>query len=291
MNARLARPARTRRPTAVSPAAVRKPARGLAVAAALLLLAALYFALAAREGIISTNDGSHYALTRALVDDGTARIDPYVNYTAIQPRRGTPTPADYRDVSFYDGHFYSDRPPGTAVLAAPFYRAGQFVDRISGRLDLDFPKLYTMMLPPLLGALTVAALYALARALGGGQGAALVTAAGGGLTTLLLKYATLLYSHIAAAAMVTAALALLLLTEGPGRAAPPRWRRWALAAGGVALGYGATVEYPNLLLLGPVGGYLLWRWRRGGPGSLTSRDLLAFAAGWAAPVMLLLGYP
>ena len=67
---------------------------GLAAAAALLALAATYFALSAvggtvgkHDGIVSTNDGSHYALTRALAADGTVRIDPYVNYTAIQPAR------------------------------------------------------------------------------------------------------------------------------------------------------------------------------------------------------------
>src|SRR5437868_6580099 len=104
----------------------------LAAAAALLALAATYFALSAtggtvgkNDGMVSTNDGSHYALTRALAADGTIRIDPYVNYTAIQPARGTPTPDDYRDVSLYGGHFYSDRPPGTAFLALPFYWAGR----------------------------------------------------------------------------------------------------------------------------------------------------------------------
>ncbi len=39
-------------------------APSLAAIAALLLLATLYFALG--NGIVSTNDGSHYALTKAL---------------------------------------------------------------------------------------------------------------------------------------------------------------------------------------------------------------------------------
>lgn len=253
---------------------------------ALLALAALYFALTGAAGIVSTNDGSHYALTRALADDGTARIDPYVGYTAIQPRRGTPTPADYRDVSFYDGHFYSDRPPGTAVLAVPFYWAGKVAGALSGRRDVDFPLRYVTMLPPVLGALTALALYALARGLGAGPAAAVATAAAGAVGTLLLKYATLLYSHIAAAACVTAALAGIFASEGGAwdRAGP---RRWGLAASGGALGYSGVVEYPNLLLLLPCGAYLLWRARAGG---WHRTALLAFAAGWAVPVLLLLGY-
>lgn len=261
--------------------AVREAVRTLAVAGALVLLAALFFALGARDGIVSTNDGSHYALTKALAVDGTARIDPYVNLTAIQPRRGTPTPADYRDVSFYDGHFYSDRPPGTAFLAVPLYWTGLVADAISGRTDVDFPLRYVTMLPPLLGALATLALYGLARGLGAAPWAAALTAAGGALTTPLLKYATLLYSHIGAAACVTGALALLLAAER-GRNALA-----LLAGAGAALGWSGVVEYPNLPLIVPAGLYLLWRARREGRGWAAP---LAFAAGWAVPVLLLAGY-
>ncbi len=259
---------------------------------ALAALAALYFSLGARDGIISTNDGSHYALTKALAADGTVRIDAYVNYAAIQPPRGTPTTDDYRDLSYYDGHFYSDRPPGTALLAVPFYWLGRVAAAFSGRQDLDFPLRYVTMLPPLLGAATALALALLARGLGAGWPAAIATAVSGALSTLLLKYATLLYSHITGAACVTGALAAILLAEQH-----TRWRRWLLALGGGLLGYSAVAEYPNLLLIAPVGLYLLWRWRLGtgeSPATAARRRRLpiifGFARGWLLPVALLLGY-
>lgn len=261
-------------------------APSLGAAVALALLACLYFALTAADGIISTNDGSHYALTKALAADGTVRIDAYVNYGAIQPPKGTPTVDDYRDVSYREGHFYSDRPPGTAFLAVPFYWLGELVSRVSGRRDLDFPLRYVTMLPPLLGTATALALYWLARGLGAGRLAALGTAVSGALTTLLLKYATLLYSHIAGAAFVTGALGAVLLAER--RAG----RVWPLALGGGLLGYAAVVEYPNLLLIVPVGLYVLWRARAAGAGR-PGRDLrgpLCFAVAWALPVLLLAGY-
>jgi 4-amino-4-deoxy-L-arabinose transferase-like glycosyltransferase len=272
------------KPAATVPALARRALPGFCAAGALVVLATLYFALTAAGGIISTNDGSHYALTKALAADGTVRIDPYVNYGAIQPRRGTPTPDDYRDVSFRDGHFYSDRPPGTAFLAVPFYWLGLLVDRISGRQDLDFPLRYVTMLPPLLGAATALATALLARGLGTGWPAAVATAATGALTTLALKYATLLYSHIAAAACVTGALAALLLAERrPGRARP-------LALGGLLLGYGAVVEYPNLLLIAPVGLYVLWQARGAGSGAFDWRGTVAFFTAWAVPIAVLAGY-
>ncbi|MFN8513361.1 MAG: hypothetical protein U0841_12380 [Chloroflexia bacterium] len=143
-----------------------------------------------------------------------------------QPPRGTPTVDDYRDLSFYEGHFYSDRPPGTAFLAVPFYWLGQVADKVSGRQDLDFPLRFVTMLPPLLGVATVLALALLARGLGAGWAAANTTAAIGGLTTLVLKYATLLYSHITGAAFVTGALAAVLWAERV-----ERRRGWLLGLG------------------------------------------------------------
>jgi hypothetical protein len=267
----------------------------LLATAALVALAILFFALTAREGIISTNDGSHYALTKALAVDGTASIDPYVNYAAIQPARGTPTVDDYRDLSFYNGHFYSDRPPGTAFLAVPLYWLGQAVDTFSGRLDLDFPLRYVTMLPPLLGAATTLALALLARGLGAGWPAAVSTAAIGALTTLVLKYATLLYSHITGATFVTGALAAVLLAERS-----ERHHRRLLALGGVLLGYSAAAEYPNLLLIAPVGAYVVWRWLPSvDHGQLTVGRFLSaacrlppavFFVAWLVPVALLFGY-
>src|SRR5690349_20194850 len=177
--------------------------RGLFGASALAALGMLFFALTARDGIISTNDGSHFALTKALAVDGTARSDPYVNYAAIQPPSGTPTVDDYRDLSIYDGHFFSDRPPGSACLAVPFDWFGDVVDAVSGRWELEFALLLVTMQPAVLGMVTVLALALLARGLGAGWPAAVVTAAIGGLMTLVLKYETLVYSHITGAAFVT----------------------------------------------------------------------------------------
>ncbi len=260
--------------------------RTLGATCAFALLAVLGFALTGADGIVSTNDGSHYALTKALAVDGAVRIDPYVQYGAIQPARGTPTVADYRDVSYREGHFYSDRPPGLAFLAVPFYRLGLLVARVSGRRDLDFPLRYVTMLPPLLGAANALALAALARGLGAGWPTSAATAATAALTTLSLKYATLLYSHIAGAACVTGALAVLLLAERR----PDRC--WPLALAGALLGYGAVVEYPNLPLIAPVGLFVLWRAREPNLGrwAISAGRVVAFVAGWVPPIALLAAY-
>lgn len=259
----------------------------LVIVAVLLCIGLLYTTLAAIYGVRGTNDGSHYALIKALAVDHRARIDPYVRYTAIPAPSGVPTPDGYLylDLSFKDGHFYSDRAPGLAFLAVPCYWLGSLAEAITGDRSLNLPQHGVMLLPPLFGVLTMVALYALAIRLGASVPAAVFTAVSGALTTLLFKYATRLLSHSGGALCVTAALALLLTAEGRSR-----WRGWLLAASGAALGYGAVIEYPNLLLVIPVGGYLLWRAYRHRRDRPFWRDVASFGVGWLGPVSLLLGY-
>ena len=80
------------------------------VAAALLFaLFAVYY----RPGpALSPNDGSHQALLKALVLDHTFCIDRHVADTM------------HVDYSVHGGHYYSDRAPGTAFMAALFAWAG-----------------------------------------------------------------------------------------------------------------------------------------------------------------------
>ena len=74
----------------------------------MFVLAALWISLA--SGLVSSNDGSHVALARALALRGETTIDPEVGLTL------------WVDRARRDGHDYSDRPPGTA-----FARAGHAV--------------------------------------------------------------------------------------------------------------------------------------------------------------------
>ncbi len=92
--------------------------RGPAVLVAAGLLALVAYAWAG-VGLVSSNDGSHLALARALGLRGTTRIDPDVPLTL-----GV-------DLAVRDGHAYSDRPPGTAFSALPLVA-------VLGRLDPAF---------------------------------------------------------------------------------------------------------------------------------------------------------
>jgi hypothetical protein len=68
------------------------------------------------RGLVSSNDGSHVALARALAVHHTASIDPDIALTL------------WIDRAERDGHHYSDRPPGTAFAAIPAMWIGAQLD-------------------------------------------------------------------------------------------------------------------------------------------------------------------
>jgi len=82
-------------------------------------LAMLVFVIASvwiGRGLVSSNDGSHIALARALAVHHTASIDDDVALTL------------WIDRAERDGHHYSDRPPGTAFAAIPAIWIGAQLD-------------------------------------------------------------------------------------------------------------------------------------------------------------------
>jgi hypothetical protein len=209
-------------------------------------LSSLYFVSSA--GIVSTNDGAHFALTRALVNEHSLTIDPDLHFTVkpdwFRVRNET-------DISYYDGRWYSDRPPGTAIAAVPFYTAAKAYAALTHRSDLFIGEMGVVILPSLAGALSVLLVYRIVRLLGESPWVAVATSITLAFGTLHWKYATTLYSHAFSTALILAAvyiaLRIVLITC--------RSRAHYVALGAI-LGYAITVEYPNLLLGWIILGYL-----------------------------------
>ena len=229
-----------------------------------LLLSYAYFVAAP-----AWNQNSRLALTRALVETRSTVIDAYHETTG--------------DKSFRDGHFYSDKAPGTSFLAAIPY-AGLYTYRVltggelpevrvhpldptaaaSGdvpepsrrrpgdvlvynqthRLALWLCGLFAVALPSVFG---VAAVFLLAlRELGDRRGAMFVAFAYA-IATPAFVYSTVLYGHQLCGALLICAYAVVALA--PAGAGP---RVGAVA--GALLGYAVITEYPAavvvVLLLG-----------------------------------------
>lgn len=171
------------------------------------------------------------------------------------------------------GHVFTDKAPGSSVLAALGYAPLHLMERLTGHEASYLWRKWVMTVAavgvPLAAALT--ALYALAAPVAGGWAAAGVVAAGL-LATPLLPFGTALFGHALAGALLF--LAFAVVRRAAERAGPIPGRD--LVAAGALLGLVAATEFPAVPAALLVGAYGLWRlWRRGE---------LAAARSWLLPL-------
>lgn len=208
-----------------------------------LCLSSLYFATV--SGITSSNDGSHYALTRALVEKGSFEIKGYASY------------AEGNDIARRDDRTFSDRPPGTALMASLFYTAGGLLPSplapLESRHDAENPRLlYVMLASVWAGTGTVVLLYLLLRELNISVFGALTTSLMFALGTAHWKYSSVLFSH--AVSSLTVVLSAYLAIRAVRRSSI----RWTLPlALGFTIGYSVLVEYSNAIMAVIIALYLL----------------------------------
>lgn len=247
------------------------PDRTRRITALGLVLLGLVWAWVA-PGVVSSNDGSHLALARALVLRGETSLGDEVALTL------------WVDRARRDDRDYSDRPPGTASLAAPAVWLGARLDPPLLRASLEskavlvqpaaprYADTYAARVqrsgrpaPPLLALQGTALLLALHCALVGVAGvlgvllllrrrgatpvAQAFAAATLALGSLWGPYATVLFSHVTAGTCVV--WTVLALERALDHDVPPRPSRLALAAAGLGAGWAAAADYlVGLLVLG-----------------------------------------
>jgi hypothetical protein len=243
---------------------------------ALLAIVALGLAYALVMQSLGWAQTSYFAQIKAFAD-GDAQIDRYHWET--------------RDKSWYDGHFYAVKAPGTALLLTPVYAGLDAVgadrlagdaartarehgrsrwnysslpvhsygysvarrDRVQEQLERQSPIVWALgLVGAVLPALLLLGMIGWAgQRLAGGGGLAAAVTLGAG--TLVLPFATQLFGHLLAAALAFGAFALLLRE----RAGPPRPGLVALA--GLLAGLAVLVEYPLAIAGALVGLYGVFR--------------------------------
>ncbi|HYH58374.1 MAG TPA: hypothetical protein VD790_04035 [Thermoleophilaceae bacterium] len=252
---------------------------------------------------------SNFALVRALAD-GRAEIDQWHWET--------------KDKAWHDGHFYSVKAPGLALLATPAYKAltavggteasadlartareggasrwarqgtskGLYSDdpnraeTVRARIEDETPMVWAL---GLVGAVIPALVLLLlvrhvVERIEPGYGAATAVALGAG--TLILPFATLFFSHVLSAMLAFAAFAVLW-RERASNGDGPRSLRPLVAAGSLA-GLAIVTEYPLGLAAVVLGVYAIGGFTRG-PGPVVNRGL-AYAGGVAAGIAPLVAY-
>ena len=215
------------------------------------------------------NQNAHYALVRALAN-GTPTID---------RSRHEIGDLGTGDVTLVDGHYYSNKAPGLALLTLPAFAV---VEATGMRTTGDPTKviwalhLWALVIPALL-------LVALVRYVGDRlePGYGLAAAATLAFGTLVLPFSTMYFAHVVAGAFAFGAFALLVHE----RRGPPRL--WLVGLAGLLGGYAATTEYTAGLAAVVIGVYAIAvedRLRRGlgyGAGLLLGLLPLALYNQWA----------
>jgi len=239
--------------------------------------------IACAPGLVSSNDGSHLALARALVLHGRTALAEEVALTL------------WVDRARRDGQDYSDRPPGTALLAAPAVWLGAQLDPVLLRTSMEtkdvvvspaaprYADTYAVrsqrqqqkaletgapseQAPPLLalqgtallvalhcavmGALGIAAVLLLLRRRGATPAAQAFAAASLGLGCLWGPYSLVLFSHVTAGTCaIWALLGLELGLDAPTSDGPSTVRRAPLVLAGLAAGWAFSADYLVALLV------------------------------------------
>lgn len=236
------------------------------------------------------NPVSRFNLTRALVERGSLRVDPYVASTG--------------DRALVNGHWYSDKAPVVAVLAVPAYAAVRVVQSLRG-VRPDFEAYSTARTPAVRVTPNQAfqqGLYVASLSTSGVAGAALgvlmfellrrrgtvrralLGSALGVLGTPVLGYATSFYGHVPAAAFVLGAIVCL---DGRGQRfddeTPPRSR---IRIAGACLALASGSEYLVTLPAAVVAVWFLTTL----PAPLRLRAFGDLLVGGALPALLVAGY-
>lgn len=164
-----------------------------------VVLVTLLFSYAYFFGGSGFNQNATFALTRAIVEQRQLQIDDYASNTA--------------DVSFHDGHTYSNKAPGLAIAAAvPYaiFHAVRGAPRDAIELNLAL-YLCTVAVCGVSGALIGVLLVVAARRRGLSPVASIAIALLTGLGTPIFAYSTMLFAHVPAALLVL--LGFLLIDD------------------------------------------------------------------------------
>jgi len=218
--------------------------------------------------IHSANELPRVYLVKAIVDDHTFAID-----------RGVATWGSTADVSPSGGHLYSNKAPGSSLLAVPAYAAVRAVAGPPGLIATVWICRVFAGVLPMLGFLGL--LWGFLARFAPDPAARRVVVLGYALGSLAMTYSILFYSHQLGAICI--ASAWILAVDVVERRRPVA----AMAAAGLLAGAAPLVDYQAVFAALPVAVYVAARLR---PRRQLVRAIALAVAGAAPPIALLLAY-
>ena len=193
------------------------------------------------------NSNSRYGLTMAMVERGTLSVDAY---------HATPG-WNTGDVSFFEGHYYSDKPPGTSLLGALFFWPIHALSQLAGTaLEIFGIKYFisftSIALPSALGALLV---FLVAQKIAGNIGMAFWASIAVTLGTIFWPFATTFMNHSLTSTLIFGAFFLGFQFYSADKV-PDRRRLFLI---GLMMGFGFITDYAAAFVIIWVLGYLLYK--------------------------------
>ena len=225
------------------------------------------------------NGNSRIALTFAIVRDGTLTIDPYPK----DPNSGLGT----GDIAEYNGHLYTDKAPGSSLIAALVYFPLFWLTRLAGiSLEVAVVKqILTFFALGLPSAISGALVYSWCVQVSGSSLRSLIVTLAVYLGTMIFPYSVVFFGHQLAGAFLFAAFFVIFQLKagsGPGRS-------WMYVLIGLLVGLAILTEYPPGLIALFLGIYYLvvvFQKKIFSPGRSVGLPIL----GGLLPLLLLMGY-
>ena len=215
---------------------------------------------------LGANQNSRYSAVLSMVNFGTYRIDPFVGNTP--------------DWSFYQGHYYSNKAPGGAYLAVPFYylllkfmQISKYI--IPHHLVVYLLNIFTAVLPALMMFML---LYLACKEITGAIGKSLLMVVVLAFGTLVFPFSTIFIGHTTAAAFLASSFYLLILY------AKKNYPGTYLFSAGLLAGLSVLTEYTCILGVALLFVYLLIRARN------KFRESIVFVLGGLGPLFLFMHY-
>ncbi|MFX1555036.1 MAG: hypothetical protein ACFFBV_14010 [Promethearchaeota archaeon] len=193
------------------------------------------------NGFNSPNEGSRLALTMAIVEQQSLKINDFMEWTWW---------IDYSEYPLGSGNYYSDKAPGLSFLGIPFYFLGRFV---AYRLYSD-PLLingtlasFVVICGSIFTALSVVVVFELCKLFKISEKTSLLTALSYAFGTIAFVYGKTFFAHgTSAFLLISAAYLTVHYFQNGGKDATK------VLLAGLALGYSVCIDYQNFLALPPI---------------------------------------
>jgi len=187
------------------------------------------------------NGNSRVGLIFSFVQNGHLNID------AFQDREGTQTV----DKSFYNGHFYSDKAIGTALLGSmiyfPIYKLAQF---FGFAINIwQYKRILTFTVIGIPAAFAGSLVFVLCKYLTGSKLQSFLITIAGAIGTIYFPFSTLFFSHALAGSLLFCALFMIFKLKVIPDISSINLHLFII---GFLLGFSIITEFPTVLIVVPL---------------------------------------